>query len=251
MFKNSNIYRIKFITALLALIAVSGCAYMPDNGFSREVFNKPDTLQIRKVALLDVPPPSGIWLGDPSSGVAAGLLGPLAAMGTANHKGSSIIEATAISNSIRDELKSWLEKSGIEVVLLQATRSNKFKMLDGYSQFGAVDADVISEVAPMHVGFKEEIGKVHFTEGDLSPDIALAYRLHSTSSEDVLIESNVYYSSFDYSNWSSWKGPTLLGPKEHIFKDSEAVTQDKDEAIRRLSHAIKGATKYISARVMK
>lgn len=172
---------------------------------------------------------------------------------TRNRKSQSgeLIDASEILKTKQDELKPRLENSGIKVILLNVERINKFKMLHDYSQFTNIKADAILEVAPVHVGLKEEIGKVHFTQGELSPDIALAYRLQSVASGEVLIESNLYYSSYDYSNWSYWKGATLLGPKEHIFKDKKSVSQNKAEAIGRPDHTIRGATEYIADMVTK
>ena len=121
-------------------------------------------------------------------------------------------------------------------------------MLENYSQFTQVNADAILEVAPMQVGFKEELGKMHFTEGELSPEVSLAYRLISVTSGEVLIESNVYYSSFDYSKYP-WIGTKLIGPGEHIFENSESVNQQPEEAARRLNHAVRGATELIAVRI--
>ena len=61
----------------------------------------------------------------------------------------------------------------------------------------------------------------------------------------MLIESNVFYSSFAH-QYKDWKGVKLLGLREHIFEDSDSVREQPEEAARRLHDAIKEATELIS-----
>jgi len=232
--------------ALIAFVLLaSGCAYMPDNGFSRVVRHTGEDPGIRRVVLLDVPVASKIWLGDPGSGAVAGLFGPLAALATASHDGSIVTNASAISASIEQSLQAWLEKSGVEVTTYRASRVKRSKLLSSYEQVPAGDADAILEVAPIHIGFRPELGKVHFGDAQLSPDVALAYRLVSAHTGETLVESNVYYSSFDYSRFTSWAGDKLIGPDTQIFEDEAAVKASPDEARRRLEYAIDQATRHI------
>jgi hypothetical protein len=120
-------------------------------------------------------------------------------------------------------------------------------LLEDYSQFEKLDADAILEIGIISVGFREKIGEVNFTDGELSPDVALVYRLVTPGENQVLMESNVYYSSFP----GQYQGPGYkwLGPTEHIFEDMESVEKQPEEALRRLRYAIVGATELISMRV--
>lgn len=132
-----------------------------------------------------------------------------------------VTSGSLISETTQKDLISWLEQAGIEVVLLKAERTNKSKMLKNYDQFTQVDADAILEVAPMGIGFMPELG---FGTSRVSPTVLYAYRLVSTKNGEVLIESNVTYSSFsDYHGVI--KGVNLLGPEEYIFEDEESVRE--------------------------
>jgi len=218
---------------------------MPDNwAFQDEIIDTKALSEIKRIALLDVPVPTDIWLGNPASGGTAFFFGPLIMLATATHSGETVTSGTLFSESTQKEMQNWLEQAGIEVVLLKAERAKKSKMLSNYDQFSGIDADAILEIAPIVVGFVEDLGEVHFTEGELSPDVALAYRLITPGDNQVLIESNVSYSSFE--NQYSLNGSLLLGPKEHIFEDSDAAKNQPEEAARRLKYAITGATELIS-----
>ena len=233
-------------TIIALSVWLTGCAYIPDNfQFSEEVVNKEALSEVKRVALLDVPPPTDIWLGDPGSGGTSFFFGPLIMLATATHGGETVTSGALFSESTQKEMQNGLEQAGIEVVLLRAERVKKSKMLTSYDQFAEVDADAILEIASIRVGFMERLGEVHFTDGELSPDVALAYRLITPGDNTVLIEANVFYSSFE-GQYSTWNGPSLLGPKEHIFEDSEAAENQPMEAARRLKYAITGATELIS-----
>ena len=63
-------------TIMILSFSLVGCAHMPDNfQFGKEVVNIDSQLIVKRVVLLDVPTPTGIWLGDPGSGAVAGLFG--------------------------------------------------------------------------------------------------------------------------------------------------------------------------------
>lgn len=222
---------------------LAGCAHTPDNfQFSEEVINKEALFMIKRVALLDVPTPTGIWLGDPGSGVVAGIFGVAAAFATATHEGGIITSSEKFSEVTRDEMRNWLEEAEIEVILLKAERVKKSKMLRNYDQFKEVDVDAILEIAPIRVGFME---KPFSMSGKLSPDVALTYRLITPGDNQILIESNVFYSSFP-GQYADWTGSKLIGPKDHLFKSEESVKEHPEEAARRLKYAITGSTEFIS-----
>lgn len=147
---------------VVALCTVSlflhACAFMPDNwAFQEEIIDTEALTKVKRVALLDVPQPSYIWLGKPDS-ASAGFINPLISLAISTHDGDAITNSAYISITTRDELKKWLEQAGREVVLLDAERVKKSKMLKNYDQFAHVDADAILEVAPVNVGFMPEPG---------------------------------------------------------------------------------------------
>lgn len=242
--RNVSIWATVILSAWLA-----SCAYTPDNfAFTKLVLNKEGIPKVKRVALLDVPTPTGIWLGDPE-GFAVGFINPLISLAGATHEGHTISSNEKFSEVTRDEMRNWLEKAGIEVTLLKADRVKKSKMLKNYDQFKEVDVDAILEIAPIRVGFVPDHSELRFTEGALSPDVALAYRLITPDENKVLIESNVFYSSFN-DQYAPWLGTKSVGPYRHIFKDSDSVEEQPEEAARRLHYAIKGATELISKRML-
>ena len=213
---------------------------MPDNwAVQEETIDTEALARVNRVALLDVPEPSHIWLGKPDS-ATAGFINPLISLAISTHEGDAITNSAFISKTTRNELKKWLEQAGKEVVLLDAERENKSKMLNNYDQFSDVDSDAILEVAPVMVGFKDKPG----FGSELSPSVFFVYRLVSTKTGAVVVESNVTYSSFD-TYQGVVKGVNLLGPREDIFEDEKAVKAQPEEAIRRLQHAIIEATELI------
>jgi len=235
----------KITSRVVALCVVSlffhGCAFTPDNwAFQKEFIDTEALTQVNRVALLDVPQPSYIWLGKPDS-ATAGFINPLISLAISTHEGDDITNSAYISKTTQNELKKWLEQAGKEVVLLDAKRANKSKMLKNYDQFTQVDADAILEVAPVNVGFMPEPG----FGSKLSPSVFFTYRLVSRKNGEVLIESNVKYSSF-YSYHGGVKGGILFGPEENIFEDEESLREQPEEAIRRLQVAIRGATEFIA-----
>ena len=168
-----------------------------------------------------------------------------------NTEGNILTSRSWVADTTQKELKNWLEQTGIEVVLVEAEREKESKMLKDYGQFAQVDADAVLEVAFISIGFVDELGKVDFcwippcdSKKPLSPEVLYKYRLVSAKSGEVLVQSNVSYSSFvgQYTG----KGVKLLGPEEHIFKGSESVVNQPEEANRRLQHAIEGATELIA-----
>jgi hypothetical protein len=227
-----------------ALCAVSlflhACAFIPDNwAFQEEIIDTEALTKVKRVALLDVPQPSYIWLGSPDS-ATAGFINPLISLAVSTHDGDAITNSAYISITTRNELEKWLEQAGKEVVLLDAKRTKPSKMLKNYDQFSHVDADAILEVAPVNVGYMPKPG----FSSQLSPSVFFTYRLVSTKSGEVLIESNVTYSSF-YDYQGVVKGVNLIGPEENIFEDEESAREQPEEAIRRLHIAIRGATESI------
>jgi hypothetical protein len=236
-------------TIILLSVWLTGCAFIPDNfQFSEEIVDYAAMRQVnvKRVALLDVPTPTGIWLGDPGSGGAL-LFGPLVGLGAATHSGGEVTSVNFFSETTQQEVKIWLEEYGIEVILLKAERVKKSKMLKKYDQFKEIDADAILEIAPIRVGFIWNIGKT-FSRKSLSPDVALTYRLITPGDNQILIESNVFYSSFP-DQYADWTGSKLTGPKDHLFKDSDSVKEQPEEAVRRLKLAISGASELISKNV--
>lgn len=228
---------------ILILVWLSGCAFMPDNWPVREeTLNVEALTKVKRIALLDVSQPSHIWLGKPDSSTA-GFINPLISLAVTTHEGDTITNSAYISETTQKEMLNWLEQAGIEVILLEAERTNKHKILNDYAQFAQVNADAILEIAPVEVGFKHEGTK---TRGKLSPEVVFTYRLILVKSGQILIESNVRYSSFDYSNKVSWVGNSIRGPSWNTFDNVEAIKDNPEEAIRRLTYAIKGATKLIS-----
>jgi hypothetical protein len=229
-----------------ALCAVSlflhACAFIPDNwAFQEEIIDTEALTKVKRVALLDVPQPSYIWLGSPDS-ATAGFINPLISLAVSTHDGDAITNSAYISITTRNELEKWLERAGKKVVLLDAKRTNRSKMLKNYDQFAHVDADAILEVAPVNVGFMPEPG----FGSQLSPSVFFTYRLVSTKSGEVLIESNVTYSSFN-THQGVVKGVNLIGPEENIFEDEESAREQPEEAIRRLHIAIRDATESIAS----
>ena len=226
------------------IVLLSGCATMDNWRFAKEVINT-GTYQVKRVALLDVPIPEKVWLG---WHLGTDLFGPLVSVATAGDDSDNPADASFVSVTTQIEMQNWLEKEGIEVILLKAERTNKTKMLEDYGQFSQVNADAILEIAPLFVGFLPSQGK---QDVELSPDIAYKYRLLSTKDGQVLIESNVYYTS-DVKGIQLWEkvaGDKRLGPREHIFEDVESVKKQPVEALRRLRFSIVGATEIISLKV--
>ena len=174
--KKSNIWHLIFSVAVITVsFLVSGCAiYLPDSGFSKEVRNWKDFPEINRVALLDVPISSKIWLGDPMSdtGAAEFFFGILGAAVAASHSGDTVIDALSLSKAVQKEMQDSLEQAGFEVILLKAERQDPSKMLKDYGQFTQVDADVILEVAPIHVCFMGDSSE--YDEDGLSPNVCLA-----------------------------------------------------------------------------
>lgn len=220
---------------------------MPDNWpAEEEILNTEALAKVKRVAVLDVPLPSKIWLGDPSS-ATAGFINPLISLALTTHEGDTITKGAYISETIQKEMLNGLEQAGIEVILLEAERTNKHKLLEDYSQFEKLDVDAILEIGVISVGFREKTGEINFTDGELSPNVSLVYRLVKPEGNQVLMESNVYYSSF----LGQYEGPGFkwLGPREHIFEDVESVKKQPEEALRRLRYAIVEVTEIISFRV--
>lgn len=241
---------VKYRVAVFFILSLflHGCAYTPDNwAFDEEVLDKDALTKIKRVALLDMPPPSKIWLGDPSGGgTAVFFLGPVLALGADTHSSDNPASSAFFSETTQKELKIWLEQAGMEVILLKAKRGEKPKFLHDYSQFEQVDADVILEVVPIFMGFRHDTSTMDFTKGELSPEVTYAYRVVSAKNKDLLAESNVFHSSFYHYHRSYFAGIKLIGPEEHLFEDEDDVKAHPEEALRRLQYAIKEATKTIS-----
>lgn len=236
------------------LVLLSGCETFPNNwAFSKEVLNTEAHPQIRRIALLDVPIPSKIWLGkekDSTRGAFVSFLASLLSLAEPpgqNYEGGYITSGSLISESTQQEMQKWLEKEGVEVIILKAERSDPTKMLKDYGQFAQVNADAILEIAPITVGFVPYLQKIPWDD-ELSPDITYKYRMLSTKDDQVLIESNVFYSSFS-NQYKSGRGYKRLGPGGHIFEDVESVKKQPEEAVRRLRYAIVGATEIIARKV--
>jgi len=237
------------ILAISGLILIHGCAFTPDNrGIQEDVINSEALSLIKRIGLLDVPVPSEIWLGDPSSDAGLFFFGLAGTFAAASHTGDRVVDGKIFSKTTQNEMRDWLEKAGFEVILLEAKRLHPSKMLLNYDQFEAVNADAILEVAPIQVGFREKSGEIHLSEGELSPDVGFVYKLISTKNGETIFASNVFYSSFDYSN-NGQKSTILLGPKQHLFKDVKSVMSRPKEAVKRLSFAIKGATEFIAMNI--
>jgi hypothetical protein len=229
-----------FVLCIVSLF-LQACAFIPDNwAFSEEIMNTEALAKVNRVALLDVPEPSYIWLGSPDT-ATAGFINPLISLAVSTHDGDDITNSAYISITTRNELEKWLEQAGKEVVLLDAKRTKPSKMLKNYDQFSHVNADAILEVAPVNVGYMPEPG----FGSKLSPGVLFTYRLVSIKSGEVLIESNVTYSSFS-PDLGVVKGVYLIGPEENIFEDEDSVREQPEEAIRRLEIAISEATKAIA-----
>ncbi len=239
----------KIIAFCLLTFYLSGCAVTPDNwAFQKEVIKTDELNQIKRIALLDVPPPSNIVLGDQFSDSATGFFGLVGMFTVEDTEGRKITSGTLVSETTQNELKKWLEQAGIEVIQVKAERKNKSKMLKSYEQFSQVDADAILEVAPVSVGFKYNLYEFEFRKSkrDLSPDFFYKYRLVSTKTGEILVESNVTYSSFYNYHGLVKVGIKLKGPDEHILDDEDFVKENPEEAVRRLKHAISGATESIA-----
>jgi hypothetical protein len=234
-------FTFKAVTLCVVSLLLNACAFMPDNwAFQEEIIKTDELERIKRVALLDVPQPSYIWLGQPDS-ATAGFINPLISLAVSTHEGDTITNSAYISETTRNELRNWLEQAGKEVTLLDAERENKSKMLENYEQFSEVDADAILEVAPINIGFRPETG----FGSKVSPGASFAYRLVLVKNGEIIIESNVTYSSFPGAH-GSMKGVNLLGPEEFIYEDEDAVKEDPEEAIRRLKYSILATTKLIS-----
>jgi len=246
---------IRLTILIISFSLFFGCAYMPDNGASNEVVNYDQLKQVKTIALLDVATPSKYWMGKASSGVVSGLFGPTVSMATAEHEESDIFGRLNFTSTATDNLRSALENEGFDVILLKADRPSdaKSKLLDDYSSLSNVNADAILDVGPIHIGYREEIGAVNFTEGALSPDVSVQYRLVSTSDQQTIAESNVFYSSWDYvENYTGyWAGAILVGPNEHIFKDKDSLEANPDEAVRRMEYAVNDVAKSIASSLKK
>ncbi len=241
---------------------LSGCAIVaavPDNFvFPEEIRNIESLSKVKRIALLDVPPPSNIILGDYFSDSATFWFGTVGMLTIEDTEGNKIVSVNFVSETTRSELRKWLEQADIDVVLIQAERKNNLKMLESYEQFSQVDVDAILELTPVWVGFRFKFGKreLRKSKQEVSPEILYKYRLVSAKSGEVLIQSNVFYSSFDYSeNWYDYSelrwlvGNKIRGPSWHIFENQEAVKNNHEKAIKRLSHAIKEVTKIVSVMV--
>ena len=229
---------------LALALTLSGCAYSPDNYVYSEQIDTARLSTIKKIALLDVPVPSGIWLGSPGSGETAGIFGPLVALATASHEGDRIVNPAAISAKIHDDTKEWLQSTGIVVSTVRAQRPNPSKMLRNYDQFRSLEVDAILEIGTSAIGFRPEIGKFQLSEDELSPDVVLVYRLVAAKSGVTIVESSALYSSFFYSQ--DLAGGVILGPRQHLLRGVEAVEANRGTAVQNLEYAIKGATEYVA-----
>jgi hypothetical protein len=242
---------IRFTVLITFFSIFFGCAYMPDNGISKAIVNQERLKKVNTIALLDVANPSKYWMGDPHSGVAAGLFGPILSLGTANHEKNDIFRRLKFSTTATEDLRAALKKEGFKVILLNAKRPEgaKSKLFNDYSTVMNINADAILDVAPIHIGYREKIGEMHFSKGALSPDVSVEFRLVSTSDKKIIVDSNVHFSSFDYreSHLGSWGGPILVGPADHIFKDKESVERNPDEALRRMKYAVNKVAEFIAS----
>ena len=229
---------------IILLVSVSGCAVIPDNFiFTEEIKNVDELSEIKRIALLDVPVPSQIILGNEFSDSATNVFGLVGMFTVEDTEGNKITSGAFLSSTTRKELKSHLEKEGIEVVLQEAERKDKSEMLKNYDQFTQVDADAILEVAFVRVGFVERLGS--FSD-ELGPEIIYKYRLLSTRNKQILIESNVYYRTIVYEKPQYAVGHVMYGPGWHVFDDEEALKNNPEEATRRLTYAVNAATGIIS-----
>lgn len=249
----------------LLIVFVTGCAVMPENRpFHNEIIKIDELAQIKRIGLLDVPPPENIQLGPAVSRDAQWWVGRFAIL-IENNEGNAIISGSQVSERTQNELKTRLEQAGTQVMLIKAKRTDPSKMLEDYSQFAQVNADAILEVAPIKIGFIDRLGTIEYrfcafppckSKVNLSPEVSYKYRLILVDDGEVLIQSNIYYTAFNYSEipWEHSEdrfrvGNKIRGPSWHVFENAEAVQNNPEEAVERLSHAIKEATKMISVMV--
>ena len=243
--KKSNLILIVLIFNLY------GCAFMPDNWLDLKPINKSQLANVSTIAVLHVATPSKYWMGDPVSGVASGLFGSLALVG-AEHDSHEVFNRLYFSSTTTDYLKAALEKEGYKVTTHYAERPDDSKLLKDYSNFDLIEADAILDVGPMTIGYQEELGKVQFTEGELSPTVSLAFNLISPKTQEVIASGAIFYSSFYFINKNKSDNVVYkLGPREHIYENKESINDDIGEGLIRMKHAIFESTKSLAEFLVK
>ncbi len=244
VFSQNNIRSIIAVITAAMFVLLSGCAVIPDNWiFTKEIRNIDQDTKIERIALVDVPVPSQIILGDEFSDTAVNLFGMVGMLTVEDTEGNKIINGAFLSSKTRETLQGHLEEDGVEVVLLDAQRKDPSEMLEDYSQFTGVDADAILEVAFVRVGYAKRIA---FGADELGPQVIYKYRLLSAKDRRVLIESNIFYEPFMYKTDSAVTGYRIYGSLADTFEDEDALKEDPEEAARRLVGAIEEATQKIS-----
>ena len=238
----------------LLVLFLSGCAAVPDNwAFNEEVIDYIGLQELSRIALLDVPTPSNIVLGDQFSDTAWFLFGTVGGLAVENTEGNKIVTGKLFSEVTQNSLEEHLEWLDFEVILIRADRKEPSKMLTSYDQFAQIDADAILEVAPVEVGFKYKWGEFGLIESnrEVSPEILLKYRLISVKSGEILYQSNVQWTAFDYKGKPPFAGYRIESMRSLIFENTQAVKDNPEEAIQRLKRAINEVTLSIARNILK
>lgn len=224
--------------------------FFPDNSAVRkETLDHERLAAVKKIVLLKVSEPSQYWIGEPVM-AGAGLLSPTLALTTAEHEESDIFAKLDYTSTATEYLHQALVNAGFDVEIVKSHRVNESTFLDDYASIN-VNADAILDVVPIRIGF---LG--HNSGDRLSPEVSLVFRLVSTKDQQDIVLSNATSSSWEYEKeWDEYIrefpsakkiGIFILGPKDYIFANKNAVNDNPDIALKRLRQTVIGAVNGIA-----
>ena len=217
---------------LAAALAISE-AEIPDQGFISKTTPEPDALlPIKIIALLDIPNPRYYLWGRPGQTITV-----------ASNKGDpGDFDFSVIAQRT---LKEHLEASGYRVITASVTRDNKYELLQDYSHINIPGVDAFLDLAPIQVGYKILALRGPFTR-KLGPNVSVVVRLISADSKMLLLGESIQYG---FEKNPLVKGARIDSPPDYIFKNKEALNEQKGKAFEQLEQGIDAISLVITERL--
>jgi len=225
---------IKTMMVLSFVVASAGCALLAtDNPIPRgQIANVERLARVKTIALPMAAEPTGYWIGINMSGATAGLLGPLAALASAGPSADSKIGDYSFSESMTRNVSKALQEMNLEVVPLEVSRPAPSSLIRDYGAIPQTSADAVLDIGPIRVGYGPDQSGEYSTKG-WGPFLYFVYRVVAMPDREIIAESAVYYSTWDPGEFRV-EGIRVVGPEAQLFEDEDAVSQNLDEAARRL-----------------
>jgi len=191
-------------------------------GYEPEIaINPGDLVTIQTIAILEIPEPNGYW--------EASFLA----------KENTRYGQFGFAHTTQAVLKEFLRESGFEIIEYSPNREHKGRLVYDYINLDIKGADAYLDIVPIGVGYRGRMDN-HGRLVNPRPHVLAAFRL-------VLADSNqrLYAGSVQY----GWKAPStpdsitsIESPGNHVYRSSEALRENKNEAAEWLLQGIEAVS---------